>query len=54
MPSSGCYYSLWEYLREKFADSREREIERCRLLGMKSPLSFAERKARRILKAREG
>ena len=40
----GC---LWPYLRA-IKDRREREIERCRLLGLKSPLTFAERKARRI------
>ena len=35
------------YLRS-IRDPRERRIEWARMYGMKSPLTFAERKARRI------
>ena len=52
MPCGGIYYWRWAFLQH-IADGRERDIERCRLLGMKSPLSFAERKARRVAKTQE-
>lgn len=37
----------WFYLR-RIRDPRERRIEHARLFRMKSPLTFAERKARRV------
>ena len=39
----------WFYLRQ-IRDPRERKIEHARLYGMRSPLTFAERKARRVAK----
>ena len=44
---------LWARVRH-IRDRRERAIELARLNGTKSPLTFHERKARRIAKAKEG
>ena len=47
MPSMDVQDHWQAYLRS-ICDPRERQIEWARIYGMKSPLSFAERKARRI------
>ena len=48
MPTYGRRESSVGLPSRSIQDLRERRIEWARLYGMKSPLTFAERKARRI------
>ena len=50
MPCTEADGGVWGLLRH-IKDAGERDIERARLNGTKSPLSFHERKARRIARA---